>query len=95
MVRALPSKKPRFDGRLEIDVAEKADALCDAKGWSRGRLVKEAIAQYISANSVLVPLKEEDKERLNALADKHNRPIEYEGLHAILRYLAEEEKDES
>lgn len=84
---ALPSKKPRFDARLDFELAAAADEYCEKMGWKRGRLVREAIAQYLAHEAVVVPLDKNDIEKLKKLARKHNRPTEYEGREAISQYL--------
>ena len=89
----VPSKKPRFEGRIDFDISEKAEAFCKHKGWNRGQLVREAIAQYLSENVVVVPLEAEDKDKLNQLAKEHNRPIGYEGRNAIVNYLEDQTQE--
>ncbi len=90
---ALPSKKPRFDARLDFEIAEAADKFCEERSWTRGRLIKEAIAQYVDENVVIVPLEPKDQKKLEELARKHNRPTGYEAREAITQYLKEQSKE--
>lgn len=85
----MPSNKPRFEGLLPEDLAEKAEDFLKDKDISRSKLVQYAIALYIDESRMHISLDDEQQQKIRAIAAKNFRTPELEAQYAIQKYIQE------